>query len=92
VNPITCTPIPATTNAERAAEEGSIGKVETTIPHPETNSRKPASFILLRPESHQKANAATECQSNRFFLSFLEEERAGECSILSTMAKTLQIL
>lgn len=35
-----------------------MGKVETTIPHPENNKRNAASFIPIRPERSSKALAA----------------------------------
>jgi hypothetical protein len=44
------TAIPARANAARIGKDGNSGKVETTIPHPESNSKKPASFILILPE------------------------------------------
>jgi hypothetical protein len=44
------TAIPARANAARIGNDGNSGKVETTIPHPESNSKKPASFILILPE------------------------------------------
>jgi hypothetical protein len=44
-SPINSTPIPARTNAARIGEEGRSGRVEITMIHPESNSRKPASFI-----------------------------------------------
>jgi hypothetical protein len=49
-SPISSTATPASTKAARIGKDGSSGKVETTIPHPASNRRKPASFIPTRPQ------------------------------------------
>lgn len=49
-SPVSSTAIPASTKAARIDKDGSSGKVETTIPHPASKSRKPASLILICPD------------------------------------------
>ena len=48
-DPMISTAIPASTNAARIPRDGSSGKVETTITHPASNNREPASFIFDGP-------------------------------------------
>ena len=63
-SPVSSTAMPASTKAARIDNDGSSGKVETTIPHPASNSRKPASLILICPDrSPQKAFEAEEMNS-----------------------------
>ena len=63
-SPVSSTAIPASTKAARIDKDGSSGKVETTIPHPASNSRKPASLILICPDrSPQKTFEAEKMNS-----------------------------
>ena len=70
LSPINSTAIPANTNATRMPGDGSSGKVETTIAHPASNSREPASLMVNRPrETAPSASSATA-----------ERCRGGVCS------------
>jgi hypothetical protein len=59
-------------NAARIGNDGSSGGVETTIPHPESNSRKPASSIPnppeeIAPRAESQAKAAGVARPIDFF-------------------------